>query len=67
MDDENDAESVPPDIGRPVGTLRKPVLVAGADDLPGSPLKAIAAGTDARNIPPSELAQLCQEHFVWPG
>lgn len=45
------------------GTLRKTVLVAGDGDPAGSPLKAIAAGTDARNIPASELAQLHQDHF----
>jgi hypothetical protein len=64
MDDETvitgDDVALLPD---PVGVLRKPVMVAGADDPPGSPLKTIEAGTDARNIPPSELAQLCQDHF----
>lgn len=46
------------------GTLRKTVWVAGAGDPAGTPLKPIAKGTDARDIPPSELAQLCQEHFA---
>lgn len=43
--------------------LRKSVHVAGDGDPPGSPLKLLEAGTAASEIPPSERAQLCDDHF----
>ncbi|HEX9991366.1 MAG TPA: hypothetical protein VGB14_00420 [Acidimicrobiales bacterium] len=44
--------------------LAKPVMVAGDGDPPGSPLKRLDAGTRRSDLPPSELAQLCDDHFT---